>query len=163
MKNRIIEEFYRKYRDSLMLIACTYTHDEALAEDLVHTAFLKALVSYEAKGSFLYWANTVMRHDFYKICEKNKRIADIEEFNVEEFKAQDDILAEYVEKEEKRELYSMISMLPLNYREVMVEYVYIGRTTEDIARERKTTPENIRKIRSRAKKMLQKMAEVYDD
>ncbi len=163
MKHQTIEDFYVRYRDSLIVIACTYTHDQALAEDLVQNTFLKALISYEPEGSFLYWANKVMRNEFYNICERNKNIADEAVFDLMEFKAQDDILAQYIEQEEKRELYALISMLPIRYREVMVESVYIGRDTKEIAASKGTTPENIRKMRSRAKAMLKKMAEVQHD
>ena len=162
MRDNFIEEMYRKYYGSLKLMACTYTHSEPMAEDLVQSAFLKAMISYEDTGSFLSWANTVMRNEFYNICRKDNRLTDIENYGYEYFKAQDDILAEYIEKEEKRELYTMISMLPMKYREVMIESVYLSKSNEEIARDRGVSEGSIRQIRSRAKKMLIKMMEVRD-
>ena len=46
-KDGLIEEFYRRYYGSLMVIACSYTRDKAAAEDLVQNAFLKALLAYK--------------------------------------------------------------------------------------------------------------------
>ena len=56
-----IGAMYERYYGRLMLIACSYTHDKTQAEDLVHEAFLKAILSYHATGSFLSWAARVIR------------------------------------------------------------------------------------------------------
>ena len=49
-----IAELYRQYRNSLLIIAVSYTHSLPDAEDLVQSAFTKAILSYEKGGSFLY-------------------------------------------------------------------------------------------------------------
>ena len=49
----------------------------------------------------------------------------------------------------------MIADLPERYRDIMIEYVYLGRSDEQIAADHHTNAANIRKIRSRAKKMLE--------
>ena len=77
-KDGLIEEFYRRYYGSLMVIACSYTRDKAAAEDLVQNAFLKALLSYKPAGSFLAWANRVIRNDFLNSLRTEKYRADTE-------------------------------------------------------------------------------------
>lgn len=49
-KDGLIEQLYRRYYGSLMVIACSYTRDKAAAEDLVQNAFLKALFGLQACG-----------------------------------------------------------------------------------------------------------------
>ena len=50
-KNRI-ETMYQEYFTSLMVIACSYTHDRTEAEDLVQDVFVKALLSYRREIKF---------------------------------------------------------------------------------------------------------------
>lgn len=150
---QLIEQMYVKYYDSLMLIACSYTHDKAAAEDLVQNMFLKAILSYEAKGSFLSWANQVLRNDFYNLVKKNKRIVD-EPFDSLQLQSQDDLLSSYIHHEERAKLAAMISMLPIKYREVMIESVYLQKDNQEIALTCGISPANVRQIKSRAKKML---------
>lgn len=53
-KNDQIAELYRQYRHSLLIIAVSYTRSLADAEDLIQSAFTKAILSYESDGSFLF-------------------------------------------------------------------------------------------------------------
>ena len=57
-KNRI-ETMYQEYFTSLMVIACSYTHDRTEAEDLVQDVFVKALLSYRAGGTLRSSASAV--------------------------------------------------------------------------------------------------------
>ncbi len=155
---QLIEQLYVKYYDSLMIIACSYTHDQATAEDLVQTMFLKALLSYEAKGSFLSWANRVLRNDFYNLVSKNKRFID-EPFDFIQLRSQDDLLSSYIHSEERARLAAMISMLPMKYRDVMIESVYLQKDNQEIAAAYGLSPANVRQIKSRAKKLLLEMKE----
>jgi len=157
-----IGQLYEKYRDSLMVIACSYTHNRQDAEDLVQAAFLKASLSYEPRGSFLYWCNKVMRNEFYNSVKKAEMMAD-EPIDTMALRSQDDLLLTYIHNEERAKLATMISMLPLKYREVMMDSVYLQLTDSEIAKERGTTDTNVRQIRSRAKKMLIKMREDEDE
>lgn len=155
---RLIEQLYVKYYDSLMIIACSYTHDKATAEDLVQNMFLKALLSYEAKGSFLGWANRVLRNDFYNLVRANRRFID-EPFDSLQLRSQDDLLSSYIHSEERAKLAAMISMLPMKYREVMIESVYLQKDNQEIASALGLSPANVRQIKSRAKKLLLEMKE----
>lgn len=77
-KDGLIEQLYSRYYGSLMVIACSYTRDKAAAEDLVQNAFLKALLAYKPAGSFLAWANRVIRNDFLNSLRTEKYRADTE-------------------------------------------------------------------------------------
>ena len=160
-KNRI-ETMYQEYFTSLMVIACSYTHDRTEAEDLVQDVFVKALLSYRAGGSFLYWANRVLRNDFYNLVKKKRRIAE-EPFDLLRLQSQDDLLSDYIQNEERARLAAMISMLPMKYRQVMIDSVYLQLENREIAAAYSISEENVRQIKSRARKMLIQMKEEEDE
>ena len=161
LQNDLIRQLYERYYGSLMIIACSYTRNRDDARDLVQNAFLKALLSYESRGSFLYWANKVMRNDFYNQRKRRQRLADqpVEEYALP---SEEDPLAEFLHNEERRRLARMISELPDRCRDVMVESVYLGRSDGEIAAEYGLSEVNVRQIRSRAKKRLIRRKEEED-
>lgn len=157
-----IEAMYEQYYSKLMLIACSYTHDKTSAEDLVQEAFLKAILSYKAGGSFICWAGKVIRNSYLNGKKKGKYIAeeDISDINPAD---QQDLLGEYIEGEEKAKLAAMIAALPEKYKSVMIESVYLQQDNSHIAASHGMSEENVRQIKSRAKKMLIKMVEEEDE
>ena len=158
----LITEYYLKYRKSLIVIAVSYTHNLSDAEDLVQGAFVKALMSYEGTGSFLYWINRVMRNDWYNNQKRhstktaNDEMPDI----ADPSEGPLDIL---IKDENRRRLAKMITELPDKYRDIMIEAVYLGRTDEEIAKDHGLTAVNVRQIRSRAKKLIQERVKKDDD
>ncbi|MGI6766187.1 MAG: RNA polymerase sigma factor [Lentihominibacter sp.] len=157
-----ITEYYRKYRDSLLIIACSYTGSLSDAEDLVQSVFAKALLSYEQSGSFLYWANRVMRNDWINQQKNRKRESYREEGIPDVADSSEEPLSKLIRNESKSRLAVMISELPGNQRNVMIESVYLGRTDEQIAKDYGLSETNVRQIRSRAKKALIKRREQED-
>ena len=144
---RCLEQLYTQYYNQLMIIACSYTHDRSSAEDLVQGVFLKAILSYRPGGSFLCWAGKVLRN---------------QPFDESQLSAQEDLLSAYIKKEERIRLSGMISLLPLKFREIMIDSVYLQLSNREIAENRGMSEENVRQIKSRAKKMLLKMKEEED-
>lgn len=151
-KDGLIEQLYSRYYGSLMVIACSYTRDKAAAEDLVQNAFLKALLAYKPAGSFLAWANRVIRNDFLNSLRTEKYRADTE---AEMLEAADcfDLMENLMHNEKKARLAAM----PLRQRVIMVESVYLEQSDAEIAQAHAMTVVNVRQIRSRAKKALMKM------
>lgn len=154
-KNDWILDYYKQYRDSLLVIALSYAGNRVDAEDLVQAAFAKALLSYRNEGSFLYWINRVMRNEWYSIVKKRSRERCFDEL-ADVFMEETDPLERLIQDERKRWLAKAIARLPERYRDIMIEYVYLERSDEQIAADHGTTAVNVRKIRSRAKKMLEK-------
>lgn len=161
-EGNLIEIMYERYFDSLMVIACSYVHDRAEAEDLVHNVFVKAMLSYKTGGSFLYWANRVLRNEFYNTLKARKRFME-EPFDSLKLQSQDDLLSDYIRNEERARLAAMISMLPLKYREVMMESVYLQMDNREIAALHGISQENVRQRKARARKMLIKMRGKEDE
>ena len=154
--NRAYQYLYQCYYVALKALASYYVKDNDVAEDLVQDVFVKALLSYRAGGSFLYWANRVLRNDFYNLVKKKRRIAE-EPFDLLRLQSQDDLLSDYIQNEERARLAAMISMLPMKYRQVMIDSVYLQLENREIAAAYSISEENVRQIKSRARKMLIKM------
>ena len=155
-------ELYRQYRNSLLIIAVSYTHSLPDAEDLVQSAFTKAILSYEKGGSFLYWINKVMRNEWYSLVRKRQKEMSLEDLPTLSSSAEDP-LEKLIQDSRRRQLAAMIADLPERYRDIIIEYVYLGRSDEQIAKDHGTNAANIRKIRSRAKKMLEDRRNKYDE
>lgn len=161
-KSGLIEQLYSRYYEPLMVIACSYTHNRHTAEDLVQNAFLKAILSYKPSGSFLSWANRVIRNDFLNSIRAEKYRADNEPEMMDLADCYD-ILESLIHNEKKARLAAMIASLPLRQRTIMIESVYLELDDAQIAKAHAMTEANIRQIRSRAKKALIKMMENEED
>ena len=127
-------------------------------------AFLKAILSYKPGGSFLGWANKVIRNDFLNTKKREKYVEKyvenyVEAGNIEEMSlpACEDLLKGYIKGEERVKMVAMIASLPEKYRDVMIASVYLQEENSQIAKAYGISEENVRQIKSRAKKMLMKM------
>ena len=65
-----------------------------------------------------------------------------------------DVLDRLILNDERRQLYLAIRSLPITMCEVLMESVYLHMKDEEIAKLHNTSVENVRQIRSRAKKKL---------
>ena len=86
-----------------------------------------------------------------------------EPFDLLRLQSQDDLLSDYIQNEERARLAAMISMLPMKYRQVMIDSVYLQLENREIAAAYSISEENVRQIKSRARKMLIKMKEEEDE
>lgn len=158
----IYEQFYRP----LYLYALSLTGNRQDAEDILQETFVKAFLSYENKGSINYWLIVVLKNEFLQLQRKRKREVLNAEMNVETNKmeniciAKQDILTDFINQEERKQLFKEIQNLPLNMKEILIESVYFQMSDNEIAKLHNITNENVRKIRSRAKqKLIEKMKE----
>lgn len=154
---------YRQYYRPLYLYALSLTGSSHDAEDLVQAAFLKALLSYESTGSLKYWLVKVLKNEYLNMRKKQKRLVmEGDESALDSFDspASDGILEGIIKDEEKRLLAEAVMKLPVHYKEVLMDTIYFHLTDEEIAATMGITKENVRQIRSRAKKQVMKMLEV---
>ena len=141
---------YETYRKELYFYALSLTGNIADAEDLLQEAFLKAFLSYEATGSIKYWLITVVRHEFFNMQRRKKK----ESSEMADIHTAPDILEKIIENEDRRQLYLAIQKLPINMREILIQSIYLHMKDDEIAKLNQISQENVRQIRSRAKKKL---------
>ena len=150
MENKELEDLYRQCYKPLLLYAFTLTGSREDAEDLVANTFVKALTTFQS-GNVRAWMYTVMRHEFFDLQKKRKRMADAP---LEEVPDGEDLLEALVEKEQRRWLYRQIGTLPPRERELMLLTIQMGCRDDEIAQILGLTAAHVRVLRSRAKKKL---------
>ena len=157
----IYEQFYRP----LYLYALSLCRNRDDAEDLVQSTFLKAFLSYEEGGSIRYWLTKVLQNEYYNLFQRRKRLVSEGGYPLDQVpdpKQEEALLAQLIAEEQKRYLFQAVMELNLTAKEVMLSSVYFGLSDEEIGRQLELTTDNVRKIRSRARKQLaQKMEERY--
>ena len=157
----IYEQFYRP----LYLYALSLCRNRDDAEDLVQSTFLKAFLSYEEGGSIRYWLTKVLQNEYNNLYQRRKRLVSEGGYPLDQVpdpKQEEALLAQLIAEEQKRYLFQAVMELNLTAKEVMLSSVYFGLSDEEIGRQLELTTDNVRKIRSRARKQLaQKMEERY--
>ena len=157
----IYEQFYRP----LYLYALSLCRNRDDAEYLVQSTFLKAFLSYEEGGSIRYWLTKVLQNEYYNLFQRRKRLVSEAGYPLDQVpdpKQEEALLAQLIAEEQKRYLFQAVMELNLTAKEVMLSSVYFGLSDEEIGRQLELTTDNVRKIRSRARKQLaQKMEERY--
>ena len=145
MKNTDFEEIYKKCGD----------YD--LAQSLVQATFTKAYLSYKEGGSLRFWLSKVLKNEFINHIRHSSRYVDDPDIIFERLSAPDNPLDILIKEESMREVAHAITLLPKNYRVVLMYTIYMQLKDEEIADIMNTSPANIRKIRSRARQRLKKI------
>lgn len=157
MEHDELRLIYEKYYKTLFLYALSLCGNQQDAEDLVHTAFLKAFLSYESTGSIRYWLSKVLKNEFLNFQKQRARIVDESSFNLEQLSEESKMLDKFILDEQKRRLFQAIMHLPLIQKNVLMDTIYFNLKDEEIAKVNNISRENVRQIRSRAKKRIMKM------
>ena len=147
---------YEKYYKALYLYALSLTGNSLDAEDLLQETFVKAFLSYKDTGSIKSWLIIVLRNEYFNLLRKRKREVHEDAYLALENKAsyESNVLDNIIQNEERRQLYLAIRKLPIAMQEILIESVYLNMKDEEIALLHQTSQENVRQIRSRAKKKL---------
>ena len=157
MEQREFAQAYERWYRPLLLYAYALTREWSGAEDLVQSAFVKALLSYGGElGSLRFWLMRVLRNEFISRYRKAARL--VEESELERIGGGDP-LEQVLKREEQRRVYEAMLALPERYREVLLQSVVMGLSDAEIACIWNTTEENVRQIRSRAREKMRKQLE----
>lgn len=160
MKKDIFQATYEKYYRPLYLYALSLCKSPADADDLVQNTFLKALLSYEEGGSIRYWLTKVLQNEYYNLCRQRKRLLPEGETWLEQQAGlAPDLLERLIHEEQKRYLFQCILELSDTQKAVMLGSVYFDLSDEELAGQLRTTRENVRQLRCRARKQLGKRME----
>ena len=153
MEHGEFSALYRRWRAPLTLYAFSLTGEQAAAEDLVQSAFVKALLSYRGGGSIQAWLMRVLRNEWISSCRRPRMEALPEEVP----SPCGDPLEMLLQREEQRRVYEAVLSLPAQYREVLLQSAVVGLRDEEIARLLQTTPENVRQLRRRAREKIRRI------
>ena len=147
---------YETYSKALYLYALSLTGNPQDAEDLLQETFVKAFLSYESTGSIKSWLIIVLRNEFYNLMRKRKRevYEDTTSYLMDKVSDESDVLDTLIQNEERKQLYLAIRKLPVSMQEILMESIYFQLKDDEIASLHQMSQENVRQIRSRAKKKL---------
>ena len=98
----------------------------------------------------------MLRNEFYNLMRKRKREAyeDTTSYLADKASDESDVLDLLIQNEERKQLYLAIRKLPVSMREILMESIYFQLKDDEIASLHQMSQENVRQIRSRAKKKL---------
>ena len=149
--------YYKEHYGKMFFYAFSLTKNKDEAEDLVASAFVKAMLSFE-QGNFTGWMYKVIRNEFINNYNKFKNIvSDQEEFT--EPVSGEDVLEECILNEKKRWIYNEIFKLPLIERQIMILSSEGELSDFEIAEVVSATVNNVRVMRHRTRQKLQKKYE----
>ena len=149
--------YYKEHYGKMFFYAFSLTKNREDAEDLVASAFIKAMLSYE-EGNFTGWMYIVIRNEYINHYNKFKNIvSDQEEFT--EPVSDEDILEEYILNEKKRWIYNEIFKLPFKERQIMILSSAGELSDFEISEVVNVTVDNVRVMRHRTRQKLQKKYE----
>lgn len=113
----LLRRVYEARRRPLLLYAYALCGSREEAEDLVQSAFLKALLSYRSTGSLDHWLVKVLRNEYFN--QQRDRHRRGEEVLPEHLSDPSPTLPEQlIADEEKRRLYAAIARLPVLQRSI---------------------------------------------
>ncbi len=157
MRNDVVEELFKKYYNGALLYTLSLTANKHLAEEIVSTAFYKALRSADDDiKNFKPWLIKVCRNVCFDTLKKRKRYADLSEDVVDE---SEQAVEKIIRDEQYQALYKAIELLPDSQREVVLLFYFEDLKIKDIAAVTEKTEDNVKVLLYRARENLKKILE----
>ena len=157
MHSDILDELYRQYYGAALLYVLSLCRDRALAEELVHDAFVKAYLSLpDDAPSFPFWLMKVCRNLWYDHARRRKFLSNqpvperINETTPETL---------LLQKEESAALWRGIAQLDTADRELLTLHYFAARPVAELAVLLSLTPTAARQRLHRARLKLRRILE----
>lgn len=160
MKADIADELFKKYYNEAFLYTVTICGNREAAEDIVQTAFYKALQTTDNSiENFKAWLLAVCRNEYFSLMRKKKHISD-EELDENSACPNEDMLTNIIRQEEYQQLYRSISRLKTNQKEVIELFYFSGLPVEQISKITGNSESNVKVLLYRARLALRESMEV---
>lgn len=129
------DEIYIKYFKDVYLYLLKLSGNESVAEDITSETFFKAIKnidSYRGECSLYAWLCQIAKNTYYTYLNKNKRIVDLDESQIDEVVPGVDISEE--NKEELLMIKKYLHQIPEPYKEVFMWRVFADMKYDEIGR-----------------------------
>ncbi|PWG78216.1 RNA polymerase sigma factor [Pararcticibacter amylolyticus] len=127
------EMLYRTYASRMYSICLRFALDEADAEDILQTGFIKIfekISTYKHNGSFEGWLRRIMVNTGIESYRRRQRYLPAEKIGAEAFQ----VPFEFTENQlEAKDLLGLVRTLPKNYRTVFTLHAIDGYSHKEIA------------------------------
>ena len=168
-RHAVLEGLMERYRQKVMHLAVSIVRDQALAEDLSQTAFVKAwqaLPKFDGRASLSTWLYTITRNTCLTAVERERRIVPLEDFNEVADDDGDPMLfgtaqagvessgqaaAEY-------DVAKLLEQLPEPYRRVVVLFYLEDRSCEEVGELLSMPTGTVKALLHRGRKRLAALA-----
>lgn len=159
MKNDIIDELFRKYHNEALLYVLALCRNRAMAEDIVATAFFRALESAdESIRDFRAWLLAVCRNEYLSQLRKAKHLSG-EELDEQTAAENEELIEQVIRQEEYRALYRAIDNLSEGQKEAVTLFYFSGLTVREVAQVTGKSETNTKVTLCRAREALKKSME----
>ena len=157
MHSDILDELYRQYYGAALLYVLSLCRDRALAEELVHDAFVKAYLSLpDDAPSFPFWLMKVCRNLWYDHARRRKFLSDEPVPERIDAATPETLL---LQKEESAALWRAIHQLDAADRELLILHYFAARPVAELAALLGLTPAAARQRLHRARLKLRRILE----
>lgn len=157
MKSDVIEELFVRYYNDALLYALSLTRNKSLAEDVVSTAFYKALRGGDGEiKNFKPWLIRVCRNVSFDILKRRKRIAELPDNVIDESET---AVEQIIRDERYKALYKAIELLPETQKETVLLFYFEEISIKDVALVTGKTEDNVKVLLYRARENLKKIME----
>ncbi len=162
IKKDTVEELFEQYYNQLLLYTLSLCGNKPVAEDVVATAFFKALQSVDTNvQQFKPWLLAVCRNEYFSLCRKKKHYA-TEEVPGDLPDDSPDILDRIIRDEEYRALYRAVSLLPPARKEAITLFYFHGLSVHDIGTIMNKSENNVKVLLHRGRTDLKHILEVTE-
>lgn len=117
-----IEQIYKEYFETVNKYLFCLTHNNDISEELTQETFYKAVKkinTYKGSCKMSVWLCQIAKNLWYDYCRKHKRIVNIEENELFDIQAIENVEEQVVSNDEKILLYRKMQKLDEKTREVM--------------------------------------------
>ena len=159
MKSDVVDQLFTQYYNEALLYTISLCKNRTVAEDIVSTAFFKALtMSDDSVRNFKPWLLTVCRNEYFSLCRKESRFTG-EEIPEELEDGREELIESIIRKEEYRSLYRAISLLPDAQKEAVTLFYFSGLSVQSISEITGKSETNTKVLLCRAREKLRKILE----
>ena len=147
----------RRYQDKLLRYVTMLIGNEQLATDVVQNTFIKAyrnLYGFNTKKKFSSWIYRIAHNEAINAIKKHKKEITLEDETWQTFKDKQDVEAEFLVSENKKEVRSCLKKLKLDYREPLTLYYLDEYSYEEISDILRIPMDTVATRISRGKKYL---------
>lgn len=162
MKTDILEELFESFYNEAILYTVSLCKNKTVAEDIVSTAFCKALLLSDNEiRNFKLWLLTVCRNEFFSLCRKNKALS-YDELPDDLEDRSEGIIDKLILKEEYRALYNALDQLNASQKEVIMLFYFSGLPIRDIASVTERSEANVKVLLYRGREKLKELMRIAE-
>ena len=157
MKADILESFFARYYNDALLYTLWLTKDKSNTEEIVSTAFYKALYSADDDiRDFKPWLLAVCRNTYLSECRKQSRYTELHEYLSDD---SEELVETIIKDEEYRALYHAIGLLSKDQNEVILLFYFENLPIKAICEIMNKNQTTVKVLLFRARENLKKILE----